>query len=91
MADGTQDVRKALGRISIEVSPEAIQRGAKAGGGYLDKLGKSDLATLTREEYHTYCAVVIFNALHEASHDALSGFIRRLESNGNIFTDTIPG
>jgi len=89
MADG-QETPERL-RVSIEISPEAITAGGKAGGAYLDKIGKFDLTKLTKEEFHRFNTTVIVHAMHFATHDALSGFIRRLESNGNIITDQVPG
>lgn len=43
---------------SKEDLDNAIWAGGKEGGQYLDKIGKTDLATLTKEEYFMFCQAV---------------------------------
>lgn len=53
---------------------EAVLEGGGAGGEYLDKIGKTDLATLTEAEWTTFCVAVVkgyTDALRKAADDQI--------------------
>jgi len=54
---------KAKGQPKMEqFEREAAAEGGNAGGQYLDRIGKTDLASLTREEWEEFCALIFIGA-----------------------------
>lgn len=47
----------------IVIDEAAALLGGRHAGEYLDEIGKSDLATLTREEWATFCTRLVRRAL----------------------------
>lgn len=43
---------------ATEVDIENMQKAAALGGEYLDSIGKTDLATMTEDEYMTFIEVI---------------------------------
>lgn len=41
---------------------DAVATGGQAAGDYLDRIGKTDLATLTRDEWHEFCKIMFETA-----------------------------
>lgn len=55
-------MKKPLEIIPMIITAEHVAEGGNLGGAYLDAIGKTDLATLTAEEWETFCAKVIAGA-----------------------------
>jgi hypothetical protein len=59
----------------FSIDAEAVAVGGRAAGRMLDRIGKTDLVTLTADEWQEFCGVLVMSTLDAALH----GLVLRLE------------
>lgn len=67
------------------LNDKAIAAGGAKAGEYLERIGKTDLAKLTAEEWAQFCKTLVFYAFR----DALDQHVGRIES-GEIDDSEVP-
>lgn len=61
---------QALEIIPWVIDADCIREGGRAGGAYLEQIGITDLAQMSREQYQIFCARVIAGALPDCQRSA---------------------
>lgn len=54
---------KPIEIIPMVITADHVMMGGDLGGAYLEDIGKTDLATLTQEEWLIFCARIVAGAL----------------------------